>query len=401
VIPRYDPTYTFGDLRNSLRERSAGNPGDGLRDRLRSIYAVKHAFLFDHARTALFAVLRAYGRPGDVLMPAYNCIVVPEAVQCAGYHPRFVDVDLESLNVTTEALARSRTPRTTVVLATHLFGIPCDIEGAVNFGREHGLLVVEDAAAAMGAEYGGRYVGRFGHAAIISFQSTKVISGEDGGALLTDDDELAERVGRLAKAAMAPSPCISFFARAVGRKIALRRWAYLPVLQGYRLLGKERMHEVVKPKFPAPGRYIKGCSPFQSALALVQMGRLQENLDRRRRLAEIYAAGLAGQAGIALPTVVAPAKPSWIQYPVRVEDKRGFYRRMQKRGVDLSWTYRYSCAESFGQVGFPEADLAARTVLGLPTYPSLTDDEARRICDAAGRCVRSNRRSGHAARKAP
>ena len=383
MIPRYDPTYRLRDLFGAWRKCSTGDPESELRARLKDIYRVRHAFLFDHARTALFAVLKAHGRPGDVLMPAYNCIVVPEAVESAGYRPRFVDIDRRSLGATRGALAKALTPDTTAVLPTHMFGIPCDVEEVVEFGREHGLLVIEDAAPAMGAEVRGKYVGLFGDAAIISFQATKVIAGEDGGALLTDNDELADKVSRLLDAARAPYPGWLYFLRAALRKIALRPLVYRLVIVGYRALGKEVMYEVVRPSPGEPDKILKRCPRFSSALALVQLDRLPENLERRRRLARIYFEGLASHPDITLPTVPEQGSPAWIQFPISVRDKRGFYRHMKKHGVDMSWTYRYSCAESYGRDDFPEALNAARTVLGLPTYPSLTDKAARHICDVA------------------
>src|SRR5512140_3940149 len=91
VIPRYDPTFKLRDLIAALRSPAKEDANDILCAQLRQLYGVKHAFLFNSARMALFALFKAYGRPGAVLMPAYTCIVVPEAVQCAGYRPVFAD----------------------------------------------------------------------------------------------------------------------------------------------------------------------------------------------------------------------------------------------------------------------------------------------------------------------
>lgn len=383
MIPRYDPPYRWRDLLSAVRKCAAGDPEEDLKVRLKALYQVRHVFLFDHARTALFAALKAHGRPGDVLMPAYNCIVVPEAVESAGYRPVLVDIDRRSLGVTREALAGALTPATTAVLPTHLFGIPCDIEEIVRFGRQNGLFVVEDAAPALGAEFGGKLVGRFGDAAVVSFQATKVISGEDGGALLTNDDELAEKVERLLETARAPHPGWVHFLRAALRKVALRPLVYRLVLAGYRALGKAVMYEEVRPDAGRPEKVLKRCPRFSSALAEVQMGGLPKNLERRRRLAEIYREGLTGHPDVALPAIAEQGSPSWIQFPILVEDKGGFYRHMARRGIDMSWTYRYSCAESYDRDDCPEAHRAARTVLGLPTYPSLTERAARDVCRAA------------------
>lgn len=383
MIPRYDPTYTFGDLVRSLRLSRRGTAEKELCGRLRDLYRVKHAFVLDSGRAALFAVLKAHDRPGGVLMPAYTCIVVPEAVRNAGYRPLFADIDGRTLQASGADLARALTQDTTAVLATHLFGVPCDIDGIERLGRDHKLLVIEDAAPALGLESRGRPLRCFGDATVISFDATKVVSGEKGGALLTDDDELAAKIGRLLETAARPRWRWLSFVRAAARKAATRRRLYPLVLAGYRRLGRETMYEVAAPGQDGPKDLLRRASGFSSALALIQLDRLPENLARRRRIAEIYARKLQNLPALRLPAVDPASSASWIQFPVLVDDKRGFYRYMQIRGVDLSWSYRYSCPVTYGLGGFPNALRAAETVLGLPTYPSLTDDEARRIAEIA------------------
>jgi perosamine synthetase len=390
MIPKYDPTYSLADLAAAWRKRSSGTAGEELCARLKELHAVKHVFLFDNARNALFAILKAHGRPGGVLMPAYTCIVVPEAVTCAGYQPAFVDIDPNGLNVTREAFAKALTPETSVILATHLFGIPCDVDAVVQLGREHGLLVIEDAAPALGAEYAGKRVGDFGDASIISFQAVKVISGEDGGALLTNNDQLAEKVSQLIAKAGPASNCRFLYARAVIRKLLLHHSIYPLTQFAYRLCGKEKMYELVTPKCEEPDKYLKQCSPFSMALALVQMDRLPGNLERRRQLARIYADNLADLPHVKVPLYSAVDAPAWIQYPILVQNKSDFFYYMQRHGIDVSWTYRYSCADSYGMDGFPEAKKAAMSVMGLPTYPSLSDKDARYVCEVTRKYKPSN-----------
>jgi perosamine synthetase len=383
MIPRYDPTFQFHDLIKAFRQNTYTNFDDILCGKLKNLYNVKHVFTFDSARIALFALLKAYNRPGDVLMPAYTCIVVPEAVSCAGYQPRFADIELRTLNVNTSTLTKALTPDTTVILPTHLFGISCDLDEIVAFGRKHNLLVVEDAAPAIGAEYQGKKVGIFGDASIISFQATKVISSEDGGALLTNNDELAEKINRLILKGSAPTNRWNLFVKAILRKLVLNPKVYSLVQLGYRAIHRELMYEVVSPTLENPDTFLKLCSPFTSALVSIQMDRLEWNLSRRRRLAQTYSKELGGHPDIKLTVPIEKGSPAWIQFPIQVKNKGHFYHYMQKHGIDLSWTYKYSCAESYNQEGFPGAHTAAKTVLGLPTYPSLTDDQAHYICSVA------------------
>jgi dTDP-4-amino-4,6-dideoxygalactose transaminase len=385
MIPKYDPTYTYKDLFTAWQKCSQGEPEKELCAHLKALYGVQHAFLFNSARIALFALLKAYGRPGGVLMPAYTCIVVPEAVEQAGYKPQFADIDLHCLNVTRDTLQKSLTAETRVVLATHLFGIPCALEVVEQFGRDNGLLVIEDAAPALGAEVAGKPICSIGDASIISFQATKVISGEDGGALLTNNHELAEKVERLLGSAQAPKAKWMFFLKGLGRKFALNPVIYPLVQSVYHLMGKELMYEIVEPARMEEKDFFIGCSPFSSALILVQFDRLAENLSRRRQLAQIYINELSHHPHISFPAFCEGDSPAWIQFPVMVKDKGHFFRYMQLCGIDMSWTYRYSCADSYGDKTCPEAKKAAQTVLGFPTYPSLKDKEAYHICDVANR----------------
>lgn len=383
MIPRYAPTYTYSDVLRSLSGCLLGDVVDDLRCRLARLYKVKHVFLFGGARVALYALLRAYDRPGGVLGPAYNCWAVPEAVLHAGYSPVFADIDYNSLNMTASTVEQSISPDTTVVLITHQFGIPCDVDEILRVSRRYGILVVEDAAAAIGAKFRGRLVGSFGDATLISFKITKVISGGVGGALLTDNDELAYKVDRLLQAATAPESYCRSLAKTVAWKIATSSWLYPATLFGYRALRGERMFEVVAPPTEIPASFLTPCSRFLAALVLMQLDRLDWNLSRRRRLAQIYREELSGHSGLTLPAVPEDCSPAWTQFPLLVNDKRAFYKHMQRNRIDLSWTHRYSCADSLGLNGFPNTQRAAQTLLGLPTYPSLPDERARYICAVA------------------
>lgn len=383
MIPRYVPTYTYSDLIQSLGSCSRDDINAELCSRLATLYKVKHVFLLSSARAALYALLMAYNRPGGVLIPAYNCIVVPEAIHYAGYRAVFADIDYSSLNMTAGTLKEAITPDITVVLATHVFGIPCDIEKITDVSRQYGVLVIEDAAPAIGAILHGQTVGRFGDASIISFQSTKVISGLIGGALLIDDDELAQEVERLLQTASVPCNCLFSFAKALARKMATNSWVYPATLFAYRILHDEQLYEIVTPQTEMPTRFLTSCPRFSSTLVLRQLDRLEWNLSRRRKLAQVYQNELAGYPGLTLPVIPEDCLPAWIQFPILTDNKRAFYRHMQRNGVDLSWTFRYSCADSYGLNGFPNAQRAAKTVLGLPTYPSLPDEHVHLICNAA------------------
>jgi dTDP-4-amino-4,6-dideoxygalactose transaminase len=116
---------------------------------------------------------------------------------------------------------------------------------------------------------------------------------------------------------------------------------------------------------------------------LRQLDRLEWNLTRRRKLAQLYQTELSSHPEMSLPVLPLDCKPAWIQFPIRVNDKLAFYKHMQRHSTDVTWTYRYSCAESYGQGGCPNALQAAKTVVGLPTTPFISNEQVIDICRAA------------------
>lgn len=383
MLARSVPTYSYQDIRYAAQTYMQNSAVAQLCSRLRNLYRVKHAFVFNSAHDALRVLLMAHNCPGGVAIPAYTCIVVPRAIYQAGYFPVFVDIDGTSLNVSAEAIEKSLSPRIKAVLITHLFGIPNNMEQILSMLEGKDLLVVEDASPAMGAEFNGRAIGTMGDAAIISFHSNMVISGEGGGALLTNSDRLALRVRTLIGHAVYRSDSLSTLLKAFSRKIISHPLLYRIAHRIYRILRNQNMYEVVPADRRRPSAFFRICSEASMRLILSQLDRLDSNLERRRFLAGIYREELSDLRGIEIVSPPQESRPSWVQMPVRVENKKAFYKHMQAYGVDLSWAYRYACTDTYGLENFPASQKAARCVLGLPTYPSLDEEQSRYICHAA------------------
>jgi dTDP-4-amino-4,6-dideoxygalactose transaminase len=159
-----------------------------------------HAIGVSSGTMALELVLRALGiGPGDeVIVPTYTFIATAEAVSTVGATPVLVDIDPATAVITAEIVERALTPRTRCVIPVHLFGRTVEMDPILELCRARGIAVVEDACQAHGARYRGRRVGSLGDAGCFSFYPTKNLGGwGDGGALVTDDAALAEKVGLL------------------------------------------------------------------------------------------------------------------------------------------------------------------------------------------------------------
>lgn len=379
MIGKYRSTFGIGDVFAAARATASSQ--QRLRDHLTAICGCRHVILFQSARCALRALLGTLGGGGKAVVPAYNCIAVPEAVEGAGWQPVFADVASGDINMTPATLEERLPADARVVLLTHQFGLPSDIDPIVALCRRRGMLVVEDAAPAIGARYRGRPVGQFGDAAVISLHLTKVVGVGRLGALLTNDDTIARNVSALQVAATHFVGNLVDFTGACAWWAATRPSVYGALRSARSLLQKDELYETVVPNGTFPADLFTGCSNYVAGLACRQMDALDANLSTRRDLARIYADELRDVNGIAMLGVPDGAEPAWMQFPIFVENKEACYRFLLNQGVDLNWTFRYSCGVSYNVRHTPNADRAARTVLGLPTYPGLPEQEVRRICD--------------------
>ena len=386
MISRYSPTYSYSDLIRSWSSRLHDDMEETLIYQLAKLYYAKHIYLLRTAGAALYVLLKAYDRPGGVLTSAYNDLVVPEVIRYAGYYPVFADIDYKSLQMNLDSLGERDLSEITVIVPVHLFGIPCEWGKVERIKNQKNILVIEDVAPAFGAEYQGLPAGSLGDASIISFHHTKIISAEIGGVLVTNDDDLAHKIDNTLNEFVAAKDDLHLFVNAFIRKLFTTPSIYPITHSTYRLLHGGQMYHISPSRSAPPKNFFTRCPKFSSALILNQIEKLDWNLSRRKKLAEIYQEELSNAPGLSLPIIPEDCSPAWMQFPILVNDirdKEKFYKYMQRHGIDLGWTWRYSCAESFGLNGFPNTQKAAKTLLGLPTYPSLTDDEAHYICDIA------------------
>lgn len=158
-------------------------------------HAQQPSFAFSTGREALLAVFKACGiTTGDeVIVQAYTCIVVPNAVIWAGAKPVYVDIDT-SFNIDADLIAAAITPKTKAIVVQHTFGVPARMEEILRVAKAHNLLVIEDCAHALGATYNGQPVGTLGDAAIFSFGRDKIISSVSGGLATTSSPAFAQRL---------------------------------------------------------------------------------------------------------------------------------------------------------------------------------------------------------------
>ncbi|MGI8422598.1 MAG: DegT/DnrJ/EryC1/StrS family aminotransferase [Chloroflexota bacterium] len=304
---------------------------------------------------AIHLALRALGvSEGDeVLTVSHTAVATTVAVSSTGASPVFVDVDPATFCIDPSRLGAALTPRTKAIVPVHLYGHAADMGPILAFARERGLLVVEDCAQAHGAEYRGRKVGTFGQAAAFSFYPTKNLGAYgDGGAVVTSDTALADRLAMLRNYGWEP-----------GRR-------YYSLVKGI----NSRLDEL------------------QAAILRVKLRHLDEGNDRRRRLAGLYGEWLAGVPGLALPTEAEWARHVYHLYVVRVEDGRQRRDALQahlrdcKIGTQVHYPEAVHQQAAYAEMGdaagsLSHTDRACAEIVSLPCYPELPDAHARRVAE--------------------
>jgi perosamine synthetase len=394
-------TTTRADCVTALRQLRAVNrlvDGPAIADYERAFaqrVGVRFAVSFASGRVGLYGTLRALGvgASDEVLLQVPTHVVVPNAIRYTGARPIYVDCRPDTFNIDLEDAQRRITPATRVLLIQHTFGIPADLDVALQIAERHGLALVEDCAHALGARYDGRSVGSFGRAGFFSTEE-KTISTAMGGMVVTDDCELAAALERFRRDCAAPSALLA------GRYLlkvlvfhSITRPAVHPYLRWlYRLLRSRYLAPAATSPEEArgdrPKRYEQRLSNAQAALALGQLRALDANLGHRARVAAAYTARLAAQ-GFAVPTPPAKSEPAFARYPVLVRDRAAAMEAAAARGAVLGqWLSEVvdgavpPAVDDYVPRSCPRAEGVVRHVVNLPTHPRVRPDDVDDIVAA-------------------
>ncbi len=314
---------------------------------LAEFFGVKHAICTSSGTGALFLSLKALGigEGNEVLVPSLTAFPTVEAVFHTGAKPVFVDID-EFYCMDPEDAKSKVTERTRVIMPVHLYGQPANIDGIKDLAEEFGLYIVEDNCQAHGAEYRGKRTGSFGVCGCISFYPSKNLTVfGDGGAILTDDDKLAEKLRML---------------RNHGRKEK-----YTHEMVGYNM----RFNEI------------------QAEIGIAQLEALPWITERRRKIARIYKEELS-DLPIKLPSEREGVKHVHHLFVIETEKRDELMDHLKKMGIQTGIHYPIPCHMQPGtekalgkQPALERTEDAVKKILSLPIYPTMTKNELSRVID--------------------
>ena len=270
-----------------------------------------HAVAVSSCTTALHLALVTAGIvPGDeVLCPSLSFIATANAIVYAGARPVFVDIDESTYNMDPAAIESAITPRTKAILVVHQIGLPAEMDEITAIANRHGLIVIEDAACAIGAEYKGARIGRpHSLMACFSFHPRKILTTGEGGMITTADGDIAGRLRRLRQHAMSVSD-----------------------------LARHSAGTMVSETYDEVG-YNYRMTDLQAAIGCVQLGRLNEMIFRRRSLAARYSSRLSALLWLVVPTEPAGCRSNFQSYMVRLRadapvSRDGLIQDLLNRGI--------------------------------------------------------------------
>ncbi len=345
VMARLAPSYDSGMLTNGALVRE-------LEERCAERLGVRHVVAVSCCTSGLMLAVRALGVSGEAVVPSFTFSASAHALAWNGLRPRFCECDAETMQIDVDDASR-RIGGAGLLMATHVFGAPCPVEDVLQLARYHGIPVVFDAAHGFGALRQGVPIGNFGEAEVFSMSPTKPMVAGEGGLVATNDDAVADSV-RIGRDYGNPG---DYDTRFVGLNARM--------------------------------------SELHAAVALESLLQLDENLARRRAVAQRYLEGLSGLPGIACQRVDIGDESTYKDFTITVDagayglprDSVATYLRAE--GVDTRayfWpaVHRQQAYEALPPVELPITDIVAGSVLSLPIFPDLELDVVDTIVELLG-----------------
>jgi perosamine synthetase len=336
-------------------------------EKLADYAGVKYAVAVNSGTSALHLIVKALGiEEGDeVITTPFSFVASANCILFEKANPIFVDIDSLTWNIDTNLIVTQITDKTKAILAVDVFGHPAEWDRLREIAEKYKLKLIEDAAEALGAEYKGGKAGSFGDGASFAFYPNKQITTGEGGAVLTDDKERAELCRSLRNQGRSKE----------GGWLEHERLGY-----NYRL------------------------SDINCALGVAQLERVDELLDKRAWVAQLYNERLQEIEGIKIPYTSPDVKRSWFVYVIRLSDgysqdaRDNILKALRKNCIECNNYFGpihlqpfYRTMFGYTEGDFPVTELVAARTIALPFYGSMTEKEVDYVVDNLKKAVKSKR----------
>lgn len=375
-----------------------------IEEQFREYLKVKHAVSFNSGRSCLFAILKTLSleKNTEILLQAFTCNAVPNPIMWVGFNPVYVDCDKDNFNIDVNDLRNKITPTTKVLIVQHTFGLPANMNEIVSIAEQNGLILIEDCAHSLGAEFNGQRVGTFGKAAFYSFSRDKVISSVYGGMVVTNDDIVATKLRNLQKEFSQPS-----FFWIFQQLLHPILFAYI-ILPIYNFLDLGKMVLVLsqwlhllskavilkEKKGQKPEYFPKALPNALALLALNQFKKIDKFYQHRSKISKFYHENLKGtdfefSNDLLLENLFAKnIKHSFLRFTVKHKKAHEImYELWSKQNILVGDWYLKVIAPFDTKLeamrykigSCPNAEHLAKITLNLPTHINIKEKDAQRI----------------------
>lgn len=358
-----------------------------------------YAVSVSSGRGGLFLALKALGlkKTEEVIVSAYNFPIVPLTIKKSGFTPVFVDVDPETYNLDTGSVKKYITPKTKAIIATHLFGQPCDIEELQKICEERGISLIEDCAHSSGAEYKGQRVGSFGDIGLFSFSLPKNMTCFGGGMLTIKRPEVRDNARKIQasfpevkKSKVVKDVLTGYMTHFfLSPKIfSFFSYPFLRILDLFNvnitdtILNKELEKFYNKDSESLGGRL----SSIQARAGLLQLSRIDEVNDRLRNNADFLSRHLRNISRIHLPRAMASSKGVFSYYRILIDNPDRLKRLLLREGVDSQRGNIINCSKlrffrTKEKDGYPNAEMLSNRGLEIPNNYLMEEIDLLTVCN--------------------
>lgn len=317
-----------------------------LEEKLKEYLGVKHFFFVNNGTIALQIAIKALELEGEVITTPFSYVATTSSLVWEHCKPVFVDINNSNYTIDAHKIEEAITPATKGILATHVYGLPCEVEKIENIASKYNLKVIYDAAHAFGVKYKNKGIVNYGDISTLSFHATKLFHTVEGGGIATNDDQLAHRIA---------------YMRNFGHK------------------GQE--------DFWGLGINGKNCE-FHAAMGLCIFPEIEKIIADRKHLSELYNTYLRqSNISITLPFIEKDLTYNYAYYPVLFEDEQQLLSVRDSLNAHYIYPRRYFYPSlhhlPYVQQGreMPVSESISKRVLCLPLFSGLEEDSVRRICN--------------------
>ncbi len=340
---------------------TTGNVTKKFEDKFSKYMKIKNTIGVTSCTAGLHISLVALGigKGDEVITTPMSFIATSNAIEYVGAKPVFVDVELNTGNIDAALIEKAVTSKTKAIIVTHLYGVMCDIKKINKIAKKFNLKLIEDSAHAIESKRDGIKPGRFSDAACFSFYATKNMTSGEGGAVITNNDDVAEKLRKLRLHGMS--------------KIAVDRY-----ISGYKHYDMELLG------------YKYNMFDIQAALLLNQLNNIEKYFEKRKKIYNRYIDKFFNVSNILLPHIPENCKSAYHIFTIWVDpDKRDYIiNELQNRGIMVAVNFRpihlmryYRDKYNYTEGMFPNAEKIGSSTITLPFYIKLTPKEIDFICD--------------------